>query len=282
MNLEGSFNTGSGFTLRRCRQSHRRGFTLIELLVAIAIIAILAAILLPVLSAAKKRAQTAGCLNNMKQIITAAKLYIDDNHGAMVPLWIQQGIPGWVAPNANFIVQYPRFFWWQDNLRQNGFMASAKTFDCPALNLPATDAHGGSTSTNNTLGIGMNYPEYGWLDTQPDFPFAVYNSANENQVRSPSQSIVFADAAAISNPDEDDADNWQEVPATGCSYFRVPSDPASYPQGDSRSVPRHGGSVVAAFFDSHVLQLRNSAIHYELPRTNGAVLWARNNNGDTP
>lgn len=282
MNLEGSFNTGSGFTLRRCRQSHRRSFTLIELLVVIAIIAILAAILLPVLSAAKKRAQTAGCLNNMKQIMTAAKLYIDDNHGAMVPLWIQQGIPGWVAPNANFIVQYPQFFWWQDNLRQNGFMASAKTFDCPALNLPATDAHGGSTSTNNTLGIGMNYPEYGWLDTQPDFPFAVYNSANENQVRSPSQSIVFADAAAISNPGEDDADNWQEVPATGCSYFRVPSDPASYPQGDSRSVPRHGGSVVAAFFDGHVQQLRNSAIHYELPRTNGAVLWARNNASDTP
>src|SRR5215469_16490539 len=102
MNREDSFNTGTGFGFRRRRQSCRRGFTLIELLVVIAIIAILAAILLPVLSAAKKRAQTTTCLNNMKQIMTAAKLYLDDNHGSMVPLWIQQGDGGWVAPNAHF------------------------------------------------------------------------------------------------------------------------------------------------------------------------------------
>ena len=282
MYLDGLYNTGRVFAFCRRWQSRRRGFTLTELLVVIAIIAILAAILLPALSAAKKRAQTAGCLNNTRQIMMAAKLYIDDNHGAMIPLWIQQGVTGWVSATPSFLVQYPSFFWWQDNLRQNGFIASAQTFDCPALMLPATAAPGGSTSTNNTLGIGMNYPEFGWIDTVPDFPYPVYNSANENQVRSPSQSIVFADAASILNPDENDADNWQEVPSTGCSYFRVPSDTASYPGGDSRSVPRHGGRVVAAFFDGHVLQLRNSAINYNLPRTSGAVLWAKNNIGDSP
>ncbi len=89
--------------------------------------------------------------------------------------------------------------------------------------------------------------------------------------------------APSSNPDETDADAWQETPATGCAYFRVPSDSYYYSlNGDSRSVPRHAGQVNTAFFDGHVQKLRNSAIGYDLPRTNGAVLWAKNNNSAGP
>jgi prepilin-type N-terminal cleavage/methylation domain-containing protein/prepilin-type processing-associated H-X9-DG protein len=57
------------------------GFTLIELLVVIAIIAILAAILFPVLSSAKQRAWSVQCVSNLRQIGVAMKLFADENNG---------------------------------------------------------------------------------------------------------------------------------------------------------------------------------------------------------
>ena len=62
-------------------QTKRRGFTLIELLVVVAIIAILAALLLPALALAKAKALKAACMSNMKQIATAAEMYVGDNDG---------------------------------------------------------------------------------------------------------------------------------------------------------------------------------------------------------
>ncbi len=60
-----------------------RGFTLIELLVVIAIIAILAAILYPVLAAAKEKGRQTRCVANLKQLHIALICYVDDNNGRL-------------------------------------------------------------------------------------------------------------------------------------------------------------------------------------------------------
>ena len=62
---------------------YRQGFTLIELLVVIAVIAILAAILLPVFNQARDKARQTSCLFNEKQIGLAFLQYVQDNDERM-------------------------------------------------------------------------------------------------------------------------------------------------------------------------------------------------------
>jgi prepilin-type N-terminal cleavage/methylation domain-containing protein/prepilin-type processing-associated H-X9-DG protein len=88
-----------------CRAEKRRGpaarldsgqaFTLVELLVVIAILGILAGLLLPSLSAAKRRAWQVNCTSNFRQIGLALRMYVDEHND-----WLP---PGPYVPGASTI-----------------------------------------------------------------------------------------------------------------------------------------------------------------------------------
>ena len=69
------------------RRARARSFTLIELLVVVSIIAILAAMLLPALSSARRRVGMSICQNNERQMAMALFAYSDDHEGVLPWSW---------------------------------------------------------------------------------------------------------------------------------------------------------------------------------------------------
>jgi prepilin-type N-terminal cleavage/methylation domain-containing protein len=105
-----------------------KGFTLVEMLVVIAVIAILAALLLPAISAAKRKAQRTVCVHNLRQINLGIRMYADDSRDAS-PTPSGAGLT-----STNIITLYSGYKALMKNyVGLNGASSSRdKLFQCPA------------------------------------------------------------------------------------------------------------------------------------------------------
>src|SRR3954463_10193494 len=86
----------------------KAAFTLIELLIVIAIIAILAALLLPVLGRARESGRSAACLSNLHQIGIALQLYVQDNENILPTMYdtplATNSLPGTNIVSVNMVL----------------------------------------------------------------------------------------------------------------------------------------------------------------------------------
>jgi prepilin-type N-terminal cleavage/methylation domain-containing protein len=156
-------------------------FSLIELMVVIAIIAILAALLLPVLSAAKQKSWATRCLSNVRQTGLGMKMYANDNRelypesGTTIP-WGTNDIP--VADGGS-----GKPSWMQQII---SYTATTNVYHCPAnVNFP-TD---GQSPFNYFNGARAAYVAAG----------NAFASANSQRFQFPTASVLSGDTVWSTN-----------------------------------------------------------------------------------
>ncbi len=228
-----------------------KAFTLIELLVVISIMAVLAALLLPVLGSMKARGQSTKCAGNLRQIGSAFQLWVADNNGVVK----SRDHSDWINGPDGY---YPLS--WVSNL--NRYLMDGRTYDGTVENTSAVfrcpvgkdqEWNGVSYAANIYLG-GFRDPEF---DTRMVENSQLYNPRRVAAGLAPSKCVIVVDG--------------------NCKTQGFLDFDAGGPQNAPPMALRHNKTVNALFADGHVENLNpltmTATEYQEKFRWNYGELW---------
>jgi prepilin-type N-terminal cleavage/methylation domain-containing protein/prepilin-type processing-associated H-X9-DG protein len=237
------------------------GFTLIELLVVIAIIGILAALLIPVLASAKERAKRLQCLNNLRQVNLALRMYADSNNEKFPQM--TAGHWAWDVP-------------WKvaDAMVQSG--ASQRIFYCASSGFSGQDnlnLWNFMTNSYRVVGYAMTFPGTATVSATNQNPSMIPQSMSNTNTgvtyppQSASERVLMADAVISQPHDADEDQRWLNI------YINVKGGyPKLHQTAHLNKTMPAGGNV--GMLDGHVEWRKFLQMHVRTdPASRNPVFW---------